>query len=101
MAKAGKEYEALVAAVVRAFDKGATVTAPDKVRGPDGIRDVDVSVRGTVDGVPRFTLIEAKDWNYKRPVGIERIDALESKMRDLEADAAVLYSNSGFTGPAL
>ncbi len=36
-----------------------------------------------------------KDW--KNPVGVAMVDALDSKRRDLEADLATIYSNSGFT----
>jgi hypothetical protein len=67
--------------------------------GSDGKRDLDVVVRGTVEGVPFFVQIECKDWS--EPVGIAVVDALDSKRRDLGADKAIIYSNSGFTEPAL
>src|SRR5262249_40509461 len=62
-------------------------------------RDLDVEVRGTVNESPCFILIECKDW--ADPVGIGVVDALDSKRRDLNADRAIIYSNSGFTAPAL
>lgn len=99
MVKAGDEYQEIVAAVVRVLDPGATVTVGAWKEGPDGLRDMDVSVVGAIDGKRQFVLIECKDWT--RPIGIGVIDALESKRRDLQADLAILYSNSGFTRQAL
>ena len=99
MAKAGSEYEELTAVVAKTLDPHADVKIGQWVAGPDGNREVDVEVRGTVEGKLHFILIECKDW--KDPVGIEAIDSLDSKRRDLKADAVILFSNSGFTKPAL
>ena len=99
MVKAGDEYQEIVGDVQRALDPGATVKVGTWVIGPDGKRDLDVEVRGTVEGRPRFILIECKDW--RRRVGIDVVDALKSKREDLGADQAIIYSNSGFTKPAL
>lgn len=56
-------------------------------------------IRSAASGTPRLILIECKDW--KRPVGIGAIDALESKRRDLQVSVAMICSNSGFTEDAL
>jgi len=99
MAKAGDEYQDLVGAVAKALDPGAAVGVGQWIVGPDGRRDLDVEVRGTIEGAPFFVQIECKDWS--EPVGIAVVDALDSKRRDLGADKAIIYSNSGFTEPAL
>ena len=99
MAKAGSEYQQLVALVGKALYPGYEVRVGQWVMGPDGEREVDVEVRGLSDGKSHFLLIECKDW--RRPVGIEEIDALDSKRADLGADAAMICSNSGFTPKAL
>ncbi|HEY5743224.1 MAG TPA: restriction endonuclease [Terrimicrobiaceae bacterium] len=99
MAKAGDEYQVLVGKVVQALDPGARVKVGTWIQGPDGRRDMDVEVRGMKDGKQHFVLIECKDW--ADPIGIEKIDALDSKRQDLAADATVIFSNSGFTEPAL
>jgi hypothetical protein len=99
MPKKGDEYQEIVGAVQRALDQGADVRVGAWEQGPDGRRDRDVQVRGTRHGRPFFTLVDCKDW--RRPVGIGAIDALESKRRDLAADLAVVFSNSGFTRPAI
>lgn len=99
MPKRGDEYQEIVGAVAKALDPGATVNVGQWVEGPDGRRDMDVEVKGTIEGRPRFVLIECKDW--RRPVGIKEIDALDSKRHDLGSDETIIYSNSGFTGDAL
>ena len=99
MPKLGDEYQDIVAAVQRALDPGASVRVGVWVAGPDGRRDLDVEVRGALNGIPHLTQIECKDWHD--PVGIAVIDALDSKRRDVGADAAIVFSNSGFTEPAL
>jgi hypothetical protein len=99
MTKAGTEYQELTALVAKALDPNADIKIGQWIEGPDGNREVDVEVRGKIDGEPHFILIECKDW--KRPVDIQEIDKLDSKRRDLAADAAMIYSNSGFTKKAL
>jgi hypothetical protein len=99
MSKPGDEYQEIVGLVRQALDPNANVKTGQWIEGPDGERDLDVEVRGVHDGKEQFVLIECKDW--KRKVGIGTVDALESKRRDLGADDAAIYSNSGFTRPAL
>jgi hypothetical protein len=99
MAKLGKLYENLVALVAKALHPGATVEVGEWVGGPDGTREIDVSVRGQIDGKQTFILVECKDW--KKDVGIAEIDALDSKRHDVGADKTMIVSNSGFTARAL
>ncbi len=88
---------------MRAMDTTAVVDQGRWLDGPDGRREADVLVTGTVDGTERRVLIECKDYNPATtgPVGIEVVDALESKRRDLETHVAMICSNSGFTVPAV
>lgn len=99
MPKAGTEYQELVALVATALDTSAVIKTGQWIEGPDGNREVDVEVRGTVDGKNHFVLIECKDW--KRPVDVQAVDALDSKRQDLSANAAFIFSNSGFSQKAL
>jgi hypothetical protein len=99
MTKPGDAYQELVAAVRRTLDLGSVVTEGQWVEGPDGRRDMDVWVEGSHEGSEHRILIECKDWS--RPVGIEVVDALESKRRDLGAMDSAIYSNMGFTKPAI
>jgi hypothetical protein len=99
MSKAGDLYMELVAKVREALNPEASIKTGQWLDGPDGEREVDVEVRGLVDGNPYFVLIEVKDW--KRRVDVQTIDALDSKRKDLGADTAFAYSNSGFTSMAI
>jgi hypothetical protein len=99
MAKPGDEYRELVGRVMAALDPGTAVKTEQWITGPDGERDMDVEVRGTLKGAPHFILVECKD--HARPVGIGFVDAFESKIRDLNPDRAIMFSNSGFTRDAL
>src|SRR5687768_12391867 len=89
--KKGKAFEELVAEVVSQFHPNAEIKTGEWVVGPDGRRELDVSVRGMVRGLPTFMLLECKDYTYSKtpsPVGIEDIDAFDSKRRDLSVDVA-------------
>ena len=99
MAKLGKPYENLAALVAKALHPGAAVEVGEWIEGPDGTREIDVSVRGQIDGKQSFILIECKDW--KKDVGIAEVDALDSKRHDVAADKTMIVSNSGFTARAL
>lgn len=99
MAKIGIPYEGLVGLVAAALHPTASIEVGEWVEGPDGAREIDVSVRGEIEGKHAFILIECKDW--KKDVGIAEIDALDSKRGDVGADKTIIVSNSGFTKPAL
>ena len=100
---AGTAYQQLVAAVVKAFDKGAVVTPAVWVQGPDGRRDMDVSIEGFLDEKPYRGVIECKDFVLKTSgkVGIAYVDALDSKRHDIGVDFALICSNSGFSEDAM
>jgi hypothetical protein len=99
MAKAGSLYENLVADILATMSPDAKVQWGQWTESPDGDRDLDVEIRGIIHGEEQFVVIECKDW--KKVVGIGVVDALDSKRRDINADYALICSNSGFTGPAL
>jgi hypothetical protein len=61
MAKLGKPYENLVALVVKALHPGAAIEVGEWIDGPDGAREIDVSVCGQIDDKQTFILIECKD----------------------------------------
>ena len=102
MGKRGKPFERVVKDVLGALDPKSAVRQGRWVTGPDGRRELDVLIEGSVEGVPRRVLVECKDFNPKTtgPVGIGFVDALESKRRDLAADVSFICSNAGFTADA-
>jgi hypothetical protein len=99
MAKRGKWYEDAVAEVAKALYRDATTSVRREVDGPEGTREVDVEVRGTIDRHRQFALLECKDW--KKPADIQALDGLHSKSLDLGADLTIIFGNSGFTKAAL
>lgn len=102
MSKIGKEFELAVSDVVREMDPNSIVRQGMWVDGPDGSRDLDIIIEGTVDGVAKRIQIECKDYNpNQRPLGIGFVDALDSKHRDLRMDVSLLCSNAGFTADAV
>jgi Restriction endonuclease len=100
---AGIAYQELVATMAQAFDPNANVQVGEWIEGPDGRLDMDVSIRGSLDGRTTLAVIECKDFDVARTgkVGRPFVDALDSKRHDLKADIALICSNSGFTADAL
>lgn len=102
MSNIGTPFELVVSDVVKEMDPNANVRQGEWIIGPDGHRNLDVIIEGTVDGITRKIHIECKDYNPdSRPIGINFIDALESKHRDLNVDLSLLCSNAGFTTDAI
>lgn len=66
--------------------------------GPDGPRQIDVLLSGTVGPFEVKTIVECKDYN--KNIDVTVIDALFSKLQDVNAQKAVLVARKGFTGGA-
>jgi hypothetical protein len=103
MPRLGRGFEEVVADVLKAMDPAATVSIGPWVPGSDGRREVDVLVEGTADGDAIRVIVECKDFDPKKtgPVGIQYLDSLDSKRRDLNAKIAIVASNAGFTSDAI
>lgn len=85
--------------VLSARDLDTTVSLDVKLEGIDGNRQIDVLLESRLAGLNIRTIVECKD--HKRPVDIMQIDALHSKMQDVNADKAVLVSRKGFSKTAI
>lgn len=97
MGKSGKRFEILVDEIYRGLSQqypSAKVNRDEKIEGPDGLRQFDVTLRHEVAGSEYLTVVECKD--HKRKLKVEYVDALESKMRDIKASKAILVSPVGF-----
>jgi len=101
--KLGRDYEEAVRDIFRSFFPGASVHSGVWVVGPDGRRELDVHISEQVGDKLFRAVIECKDFNGATtgPVGVEYVDSLDSKCRDLGLDAGMLCSNAGFTGTAI
>lgn len=76
----GRAYQDLVAYVARSFDSNTEVKTSEWIDGPDGRLDMDVSVRGNIDGKPILMVIECKDYDLTKTGKVDRplVDGLEA-----------------------
>lgn len=66
--------------------------------GPDGPRQIDVLISGSVGPFEVKTIVECKDYN--KNVSVTALDALYSKLLDVTAQKAVLVARKGFSNGA-
>lgn len=102
MSKASKQFEKDVWAFVRGLDPSAEVlfdhTVPDRDTGTP--RQVDAWVDAKFGGhLPISILISCK--NHARKLNITHIDTFAAEVKATGASTGVIYSSSGFSGPAL
>lgn len=101
MPRPGRELEQLVARLQHGLARyPVTVESPAFVTGADSgePREVDVAVRGMVGDVSLLVVFECRD--RRRVQGVEWIDSIYGKLRDVHASKIVAVSSSGFTGGA-
>jgi hypothetical protein len=94
-------YRELVATVIHSFEPKADIKVGSWIQGLDGARNIDIEVRSVVDGRPRLMVVEVLDLLGDRKAGVEIIDALDSKRTDIEAEIALVCSNTGFDSIAI
>lgn len=97
----GEEYEALVEQLIAALVSVEGVHQVERdvrVQGLDGLRQIDVLVRTKVGPFDLTMIVECKD--TERVVVIGVIDEIESKMRDVGANKAVVVTRRGFSKTA-
>jgi hypothetical protein len=103
MPKRGLLFEKVVADIIQSFGEVSDVVQGAWISGPYGRRDRDVCFSAVINGKEINALVECKDYNPRTTgrVGIDLIDALDSKRRDLGIDFPFICSNAGFTQPAM
>ena len=97
----GKSFEGLTKHVFEILTANEELTSVEenvKLDGADGPRQIDVLVRSKVAGIDICTIVECRD--YAKRLDITHLDALHSKMHDVNADKAVLVSRLGFSKKA-
>src|SRR5690349_25084321 len=93
--RAWREFELLIKRIHDELEPRGVVRHNHKIRGRSGRkRQIDVSITRTIGLTKVLVAIECKRW--KRPVGIERVEAFASKLRDVGASDGVIISPSGF-----
>ena len=90
MEKSWLKFERLVAAIHHAESQGAKVKWNDKLNG----RQFDVTLRFTFGLHEYLTVIECKDTGSRVPV--EKVDALVTKAKDINANKVVMVSSGGY-----
>ena len=93
--KRWKEFELLVAKIHAGLAADAQVNHNQKVVGKSGrVRQLDVTFSKVIGIYPIFVVIECKQ--YKKPVGIEKVEAFVTKLNDVGASLGVIISTKGF-----
>jgi hypothetical protein len=99
--KQGTQFEHLaleVFAVLSREKEHEKVEHDINLEGPDGPRQIDVLITGSVGPFEVKTIVECKDYN--KNVNVTAIDALYSKLLDVNAQKAVLVARKGFSSGA-
>ena len=102
MTKKGREFEGLVFEIYQVISNthpNNSVEMDIHLESPDGLRQIDVLIRSEIAGMPILTIIECKD--HKRNLDVTFVDALVSKMADVNANKGVLVARKGFSNGAL
>jgi len=94
--KAGAKYEQFVFQKLRRLFPEAVVKLNDKIQGRDSKfdREIDVSVRMSVEGTHLLYIVQCKDWASR--VDINTLGAFSAVMQDVGAAKGFLLCTSGF-----
>src|SRR5215213_6471237 len=93
--KKWEEFETLIAELQAQTAPNADVQHNQRVKGRSGrFRQLDITLSQKVGLYPVFIVIECK--HYRRRVGIEKVEAFVTKLRDVGASHGVMISNTGF-----
>jgi hypothetical protein len=91
-----KKFEKIIADIQRQLTPNATVIHNYKIAGKRGRkRQIDVYIEQKFGFVSVVTIVECK--NRKRPITIDEIEAFPIKMKDVNANAGIVISTSGFS----
>jgi hypothetical protein len=94
-----QKLEVVIEEIHKFLAPGAEVRRNHIIIGKSGRRrQLDVTVSQRLASTPIFLVIECK--RYKRPVGIEKVEAFVTKLKDVGAFVGVIISSSGFDAGA-
>ena len=102
MAKNGKALEQLVAKIQEVIKDRDDITIETNahLKDRDGVlREFDVIVRATFQGLPSVIAFECKD--YSRPITVQQIDGLNTKCKEVpELTQIIFVSQTGYSKKA-
>jgi hypothetical protein len=98
--KKWSEFEKLAAKIYAELSPQAQVTWDDSIYGHDTNidRQIDVSIRATLEGQAILIIVQAKDWGTQ--ADINAVGEFASVVRDVRATKGVLVCRSGFSETA-
>jgi Restriction endonuclease len=100
--KDGKQFEIITKEIFEALIENPAYTKVEhdvKLTGKDGLRQIDVLIRAQISSLSILTIVECKDVN--KNLDVQYVDALHSKMQDVNANKAVLVARKGFSKTAI
>ena len=98
----GKQFETLTMTVFKQLiqkSSNSSVEMDVQLEGPDGNRQIDVLITHNLDYCTMRTMVECKDYNSI--INVTVIDAIPTKLRDLNIDKAVIVSRKGYSKTAI
>lgn len=94
-----KKLEEIIASMQTELAPGAVVRHDHTIQGRSGRpRQLDITITQNISTMPILIVFEVK--KYQRPVGIEKLEAFATKLRDVRANGGVMVSQSGFDAGA-
>lgn len=95
-----KDYESQIHRKIKSYFPNCAVKYDDKVKGRFSKvdRQIDVSVRATIDGFKIFGVVECK--YFRKRVDVKHVDSFIGFMEDVNADFGYIITNKGFSPAA-
>jgi len=98
---AGTWYRDVVATIYKTLDPDATISVGHWIDSPEGLRKVDIWIRGKIANKNSNILLKCIDTASGAPIDINTVDEFDSLLTDSAADEGFICSNTGFTQKAL
>jgi len=101
MPRKGRSFEKLVKVLEELGTRGLQIKSPDFIKDnvTGKLREVDISIRGCVGSHDILVVIECRDRKTKQ--GVEWIEQISEKTRDIGANKVIAVSSVGFTASAI
>ncbi len=101
MSRKGRSFEELIKELEELDTMGLQITSPDFIKDniTGDLREVDISIRGKIGSYDILIVIECRDRKSKQ--GIEWIEQISEKTKDIGANKVIAVSSSGFTKNAI
>lgn len=95
-----QEFELLITKIQEDAAPDALVRHNHRIVGDSGRRrQLDITISRNIGLFPVLIVLECK--HYKRPVGIDKVEAFVTKLSDVRASEGVMVSKSGFDAGAI